>query len=84
MKISNNDSIKQASHSFLTAAARNETHDTSSVDQWLSKAADVYISKSGKELSAAAQLRADKDTGAESSLQEINTKKEASGMIVGK
>ena len=76
MKISNNDSIKQASHSFLTAVAKNENHDTSSVDQWLSKAADVYISKSGKELSAAAQLRADKDTGAESSLQEINTKKE--------
>ena len=50
MKISNNDSIKQASHSFLTAVAKNENHDTSSVDQWLSKAADVYISKSGKEL----------------------------------
>ena len=41
------------------------------VAQWGSKAAEVCISRTGKTLSAVSRLSADRETGAESSLQEI-------------
>ncbi|MCI6099449.1 MAG: hypothetical protein MR698_02230 [Selenomonas sp.] len=76
MKISHNVITSQASQTFSKKSyPLTSTASQDSKAPWLSKAAEVYISQNGKELSAASRLRADQETGAESSLREIKADK---------
>ena len=76
MKISNNTfpSFVHQTMAQKTEGAKNVPEHAATA--CLSRAADVYISQAGKELSAAARLRADQETNAESQLHEIRSHKE--------
>lgn len=77
MKISH-DLMTSQIHPSFSLQHHQKTTDASKnmVAQWGSKAAEVCISRTGKTLSAVSRLSADRETGAESSLQEIKAGKE--------
>ena len=74
MKISHNLTTTSIALANNKNPAQTVTHQNAPA-QWLTQATEVYISQSGQELNAASRLRADHDTGAESSLDAIQAKK---------